>query len=696
MPLPLVFSKELTGHTADVRALATHRTPDGTLLLLSGSRDQTARLWIRGADGTYRSVVIDNGNGFVNAVAFFEDFDGKRTLHTHTVYALTGGQDALVNAYLVSISTQGDVKLSSTPRFTLVGHADNVSTLAVLNSKYIVSGSWDATVRVWKNWECVATFTRHTLAVWSVLPIDADRFLSASADKSVYLWSLSAPNEPLASFTGASQPVRGLARVSDTSFASCGNDGAIRLYPIQTGTALPSATLKGHTSFVYAVSSLAPDLLVSSGEDHCLNVWHNGSLAQVLTLPAISVWCACALPNGDVACGTSDAQVRIFTPDAAQTSTEQINVFEATVASQVLAAAELEANTPRGERSLLDTPGRAEGETCIVYEESATEVYRWSSYAQVWKKIGLVTDSAGSGQKKMLNGKAYDYIFDVDVEDGAPPLKLPYNANENPYEAASRFLNTYQLPASYLDQVVKFLEKNTQAVGLTTPQASDPYTGAASYTPSATNVASADPFTGSDGITSAAPQLQQLPHKQFLAFQQANVPAARAKINELAGEDAPLTEEQGKQLDALVDALQAQAPADIQVLTALLGIWPLSKRFPLLDLLRVAAAQRSRAPFSTFATEALVGADWDTLTTQTDRKAAETNGMLALRTLANGFAAPGGAEALTGMALEVRIFAHLDPRYAAATAVECLEQAWSHCTCNHCTQFLGAGTAYSV
>jgi phospholipase A-2-activating protein len=44
-----------------------------------------------------------------------------------------------------------------------------------------------------------------------------------------------------------------------------------------------------------------------------------------------------------------------------------------------------------------------------------------------WQKIGEVVDAVGSGRKKMHNGIEYDYVFDVDMEDGAPHLKLPYN-----------------------------------------------------------------------------------------------------------------------------------------------------------------------------------------------------------------------------------------------------------------------------
>lgn len=41
-------------------------------------------------------------------------------------------------------------------------------------------------------------------------------------------------------------------------------------------------------------------------------------------------------------------------------------------------------------------------------------------------------DAVGSGRKQLHEGKEYDYVFDVDIKDGEPPLKLPYNANGEP------------------------------------------------------------------------------------------------------------------------------------------------------------------------------------------------------------------------------------------------------------------------
>ena len=60
----------------------------------------------------------------------------------------------------------------------------------------------------------------------------------------------------------------------------------------------------------------------------------------------------------------------------------------------------------------------------------------------------------GSGaQKREYKGKEYDYVFDIDIEDGKPPLKLPYNLNESAWDAARKFLEANELPMSYYEQV---------------------------------------------------------------------------------------------------------------------------------------------------------------------------------------------------------------------------------------------------
>lgn len=59
----------------------------------------------------------------------------------------------------------------------------------------------------------------------------------------------------------------------------------------------------------------------------------------------------------------------------------------------------------------------------------STPDVQWDLASMTWQKIGDVVDAVGSGRKQLYEGKEYDYVFDVDIQDGVPPLKLPYNAN---------------------------------------------------------------------------------------------------------------------------------------------------------------------------------------------------------------------------------------------------------------------------
>ena len=48
--------------------------------------------------------------------------------------------------------------------------------------------------------------------------------------------------------------------------------------------------------------------------------------------------------------------------------------------------------------------------------------------------------SAPGGSKVMFEGKEYDYVFDIDADNGLM-LKLPYNLNDNPWQAAQDFIH---------------------------------------------------------------------------------------------------------------------------------------------------------------------------------------------------------------------------------------------------------------
>ncbi|KAI0345275.1 phospholipase A-2-activating protein [Trametopsis cervina] len=484
--MPYKLSATLSAHTSDVRALAT---PDDNLIL-SASRDTTAISWSRSTpDSQFKqSVTLRPGPRYVNALAYIPP-----SPDAPEGYAVTGGQDAIISIF--SLSTKREDS-----NFQLIGHTNNVCALHALPDGTIISGSWDQTAKVWKNFQLVWELVGHSQSVWAVLALGEDQFLTGSADNTINLWH---QHKNLKTFTGHTQAVRGLAIVPDIGFASCSNDSEVRVWTLEGDLVF---NLSGHTSFVYSVTVLPNGDIASSGEDRTLRIWRDGECSQTIVHPAISVWTVSALPNGDIATGASDGIVRVFsTVEERWAAEDKLKAYDEQVANSALPAEQVgdvkKSDLPGPEA--LSVPGNKPGEVKMIRKGATVEAHQWDSASVSWQKIGEVVDAVGTGRKQLYEGKEYDYVFDVDVQEGAPPLKLPYNANENPYSAAQRFLQANELPLSYLDEVVRFIEKNTAgvSVGPSSGEYQDPFTGAARYQPAQSQSSAGasdymDPFTG--------------------------------------------------------------------------------------------------------------------------------------------------------------------------------------------------------
>ena len=72
-------------------------------------------------------------------------------------------------------------------------------------------------------------------------------------------------------------------------------------------------------------------------------------------------------------------------------------------------------------------------------------------------------------------------MFSVDIAEGEPPLKLPYNMTEDPWVAAQNFITKHGLNQAFLEQVRDFIVQNTQSVSMSQQSADsnyrDPFTG---------------------------------------------------------------------------------------------------------------------------------------------------------------------------------------------------------------------------
>lgn len=458
--------------------------------------------------------------------------------------------------------------------------------------------------------------------------------------------------------------VRALCKVpasnpTGAQFASASNDGIIRLYTLEGHLV---ASLHGHESFVYSLAALPSGELVSSGEDRTVRVWNGTQCVQTITHPAISVWSVAACSeNGDIVTGASDRITRIFTrsPDRVA-APEAVQQFDQAVKESSIPAEQVgKINKEQlpGPEFLQQRSGTKEGQVQMIRQsDGSVTAHTWSSATQEWIAVGTVVESAGSsGRKTEYLGQDYDYVFDVDIEDGKPPLKLPYNVSQNPYEAATKFIGDNELPMTYLDQVANFITQNTQGATIgqsqeATPAGGDPWGTERRYRPG-------DAASEATQQPAPEPRPQVLPQKTYLSIKTANLKVITKKLQEI--NDKLISEgEKGvtlvpTEIDAVVALCSqlesGQQLADSPVLEAGVPLifraatsWPPANRLPGLDLLRLLAAA---APFV-----ATTEYDGENLVSGLQASGAfnaplnPNNAMLVVRTFANLFETAAGRD----------------------------------------------------
>jgi phospholipase A-2-activating protein len=275
---------------------------------------------------------------------------------------------------------------------------------------------------------------------------------------------------------GHGDSVRGLALAPDAllgggGLLSASHDGSARLWSA-SGECL--AEFLGHTALLYAVAPSLDGARVATGaEDDTARVWGpDGTPRDALRHPGC-VWSVAWLPDGDLVTACADGVARVWTADASRADAELTAAHAATLAARAIAAsappassgggggsdadvqASLAAQLPPGvkleEPSALSRPGARDGATKVVREGASAVAYSWDGAAGRWERIGEVVGADGGGGggggasgggggslgvgSRTLHGVSYDWVFDVDVADGAPARKLPYNAGDNPYGA---------------------------------------------------------------------------------------------------------------------------------------------------------------------------------------------------------------------------------------------------------------------
>ncbi|KAL5858141.1 hypothetical protein ACOSQ3_005599 [Xanthoceras sorbifolium] len=570
------LSCELRGHEDDVRGICVC----DNVGIATSSRDRTVRFWSLDPSDKRKylsSKILFGHTSFVGPLAWIspnEEFPEGGIV--------SGGMDTMVLVW--------DLRTGEKVR-TLKGHQLQVTGVA-LDNKDIVSSSVDCTLRRWRNGQLVEFWEAHNAPIQAVIRLPSGELVSGSSDTTLKLWR---GKTCAHTFVGHTDTVRGLAVMPGLGILSASHDCTIRLWAL-TGEVLME--MVGHAAIVYSVDYHASGLIVSGSEDRFAKIWKDGVCVQSIEHPGC-VWDAKFLESGDILTACSDGVIRIWTllPDKVAEPLE-LEAYASELSSykrsrKKVGGLKLE-DLPGLEA--LQIPGTNDGQTKIVREGDNGVAYSWNMKEQKWDKVGEVVDGPDDGMNRpVLDGIQFDYVFDVDIGDGEPIRKLPYNRSDNPYDAADKWLLKENLPLSYRQQIVEFILQNTgQRDFNLNPSFRDPYTGSSAYIPG-------EPSRTS--VISAKPTYKHIPKKGMLVFDAAQFDGILKKITEFNNallsdsekKNLSLTELEISRLAAVVKILKdtshyhssSFADVDISLLLKLLKTWPLAMIFPVIDVLRM-------------------------------------------------------------------------------------------------------------
>ena len=516
--------------------------------------------------------------------------------------------------------------------------------------------------------------------------------VTGSADKSIKLWKAGVNTHTL---TGHTDAVRAVSVLSGEEFLSAGNDATVRHWS-RAGDCL--GTYYGHENYIYSLAILSPGdrTWVTGGEDRSVRVWQGNSVVQTIYLPAISVWSVAVLPNGDIAAATNDGCVRIFTrEESRQASPEVQQIFEAELSKVALAAQQelggVKLTDLPGPEALYE-PGAKDGQQKMVRTGDKVSVHSWNMAENRWDKIGDVVGAAEQNSgKKLYNGKEYDYVFDIEIDEPKSTLKLPYNKEDSPYLAAQQFIHKHDLSQFYLDEIAQHIVKNTGGASLGGGAGgnADPLTGGYSYHSEAVQGGgqgeqggvSCDPFTGGGAYTSGSggavtgggapppdPWMQGayrtdegeanmdtsngvvsnkfFPHTDFIYFDAPLKCEPLVKKLKEFNSSLPSEQQVEENLLELLPSLATSNTPDPSLVPLLHTIlqWPQEKTFPALDLLRAAILNISSHP--ALMEKSSLDNIFSSCIKHIDKSSPANCQMLSLRCLVNLFSVEEGRDLL--------------------------------------------------
>ncbi|KAL3837949.1 hypothetical protein ACJIZ3_022540 [Penstemon smallii] len=263
----------LAGHTDIVLCLDTCVSSSGSTLIVTGSKDNSVRLW---EPQSKRCIGVGIGHmGAVGAVAF-----SKKT----RTFFVSGSSDRTLKVWNVDgISDNMEEVSNLTARAVVAAHDKDINSLAISpNDSLVCSGSQDRTACIWRlpDLVSVVVLRGHKRGIWSVefSPVD-QCVITASGDKTIKIWAIS-DGSCLKTFEGhTSSVIRASFITRGTQFVSCGADGLMKLWTVKTNECV--STYDQHEDKIWALAiGKRTEMLATGGGDAIINLWHDSTAAD--------------------------------------------------------------------------------------------------------------------------------------------------------------------------------------------------------------------------------------------------------------------------------------------------------------------------------------------------------------------------------------------------------------------------------
>ncbi|KAJ0397384.1 hypothetical protein P43SY_008215 [Pythium insidiosum] len=639
------LSCELQGHDGAIRAIAA--LPNE--LLVTGAMDTAVLSWMRDTQssepGAYLELTTARIYGHEHWVTALLPLPAGVVADAPTGGFVTGSMDKGVRIFDL------DGKLVAHLR----GHEGGVISLGLTHDqRYLLSGSWDGTARVWdlSTQQCVQVLSGHENGV-CVLGLPDGTVVTGSTGRQVGNavvdfqlrfwgkdWTLA---KTVRDHAG---PIRQLALLPSIGFVSCSNDGSIRVRTLDGDVVAQMdhpLNAEGKPGFVLGVAVLPDERIVSASEDCTARVWRaDGSLQQTIEHPG-GLWCVAALPNGDIVTGCDDKTARVFTTDATRASRAAEDKLVAAVEAARLTRArgpsgvEIERLPDYAQRSRV--VGKSDGQIQMFRNGSKAWACQWSAPSKTWVDIGEVT---GTGSGGVVDGKAYDMVIPVEIDQpggaGVRRLEIGYNQGDNPFMVAQEFINRHMLDQNYLREIADYITQRSS-------EYQPPVIGSdsAPFASSSSDVASSTAAT-------AGPKFKYFPVASYNTFETTKIAKLMTTVRQFNAQVAGDVQLNASELEALertAKTVQDTAfyhsssfsATETGVLRAAIARWPATHVFPLLDLLRLVLVH-PQGPTALGGAAALESLVTRCLTLAADGSTADVpmaTRMLALRVIANTF-----------------------------------------------------------